>query len=212
MRRYNANCHVLLIDMSNKRFHVTRYTGLKTVSLIAQKYHATIVVNGDGWGTVGYPNSIAASDGKVYQTKQFDFRPWINISKDNKVSFDSNYRIWKRKLYNTVSGDRYIITKNGKYEERIRDFNKEPRTAVGLTRDDRLILIVADGRTEESQGLSFRELGYIFEEFGAITAINLDGGGSSALWVKDRILNVPIEDGVPGKERAVANHLCVFIE
>jgi exopolysaccharide biosynthesis protein len=74
-----------------------------------------------------------------------------------------------------------------------------------------LILIVADGRTSASQGLSFRELGYLFEEYDTKTAINLDGGGSSALWIKDHIVNVPIDRGVPGQERAVANHLCIFI-
>lgn len=209
--RYGADVHVLLVALAGMRCHVTRYTGLKPVSLVARKLGAQIVVNGDGWGTAGYPNSIAASDGLVYQTRQFDFRPWINVSRDNQVSFDSNYRLWKRKLYNAVSGDRYIITRNGQYEDRIRDFNKEPRTAVGLARDGRLILLVADGRTPESSGLTFREMGYLFEEFGATTAINLDGGGSSALWFVDRIVNVPIEAGVPGRERAVANHLCVFV-
>jgi exopolysaccharide biosynthesis protein len=202
---------VLTIDTTNKRFYVTPYTGLKTVSQTAQTLNAQIVVNGDGWGTVGYPNSIAASNGKIYQTKQYGFRPWINISKENQVAFDSNWRKWKRKLYNAVSGDRYIINPNGQYNQKIAAFNKDPRTAIGVTGDDKLILIVADGRTNESAGLSFRELGYLFEEFGAKTAINLDGGGSTALWIKDRIVNVPIEEKIPGKERAVANHLCVFI-
>ena len=210
--RYNANCHVLIMDMSNKRFHVTPYSGLKTVSYAARKLEAQIVVNGDGWGIAGYPNSIAASDGKVDQGNQYHTRPWINISKNNNVSFDSRWRKWKKKVYNTVSGDRYIINKDGKYNHNITAFNKDPRTAIGLTLDGKLILIVADGRTNESAGLSFRELGYIFEEFGTKTAINLDGGGSSALWIKDRIVNVPIDRGEPGRERWVANHLCVFTE
>jgi len=212
LRRFNADCHVLLFDMSNKRFHITPYTGLKTVSTMARKVKAPIVVNGDGWGIAGFPNSISSSDGKVDQKNQFDFRPWINIAKNNTVTFDSNWRKWKKNVYNTVSGDRYIINKDGKYNQNINDFHKDPRTAIGLTQDGKLILIVADGRTSESAGLSFRELGFIFEEFRTKTAINLDGGGSSALWIKDRIVNVPIENGVPGRERAVANHLCVFME
>jgi SH3-like domain-containing protein len=212
MKRYNANCHILVIDPSNVRFHVTRYRGLKTVSHIARSLNADIVVNGDGWGTAGYPNSIAASEGKVYQKKQYHFRPWINISRNNKITFDHNWRRWKKKLYNTISGDRYLIDKNGEYMYGIRATNKDPRTAAGVTRDGKLILIVADGRTQESQGLSFRELGYLLEEFGAQTAINLDGGGSTALWIKDGIVNIPIDRGVPGQERAVANHLCIFVD
>jgi hypothetical protein len=43
----------------------------------------------------------------------------------------------------------------------------------------------------------------------------MDGGGSSTMVIRDRqgravVLNSPIESGVPGKERAVANHLGVF--
>ena len=59
---------------------------MKTVSQIAQVLHAAIVVNGDGWGIAGYPNSVAASDGKIYQNKQFDFRPFINIAKNNTIT------------------------------------------------------------------------------------------------------------------------------
>jgi len=211
MRRYDSDCHILIIDPANKRFHVTPYTGLKTVSAMARKSKADVVVNGDGWGSAGFPNSIAASDGKVDQNKQFDGRPWINISRDNRISFNSNWRKWKKKVYNAVSGDRYVIN-NWKYNQKITDTRIHPRTAVGVTQGNKLILIVADGRTSKSRGLSLRELGYIFEEFSTKTAINLDGGGSSALWIKDRIVNVPIEDiDNPGIERAVANHLCIFI-
>lgn len=209
VRRFNANCHILVIDPSGKRFHVTPYTGLKTVSQTAQALGAQIVVNGDGWGIRGrIPNSIAASDGRIYQRRQLDFRPWIDISLINRISF-----AWRKptNLYNAVSGDRYLV-QNGRYNEAISNVTKDPRTAIGLTRDGKLILIVADGRTSQSSGLSFRELANIFLELGTITAINLDGGGSSAMWIKDRIVNVPIDENIPGKERLVANHLCIFTD
>jgi exopolysaccharide biosynthesis protein len=83
-----------------------------------------------------------------------------------------------------------------------------PRTAVGLSQDGRrLILLVADGRREGVPGLTLRELAELMAWHGACTAVNLDGGGSSALWLGDRIVNRP-SDGV---ERRVANHLGVVI-
>jgi hypothetical protein len=206
-RRFNANCHILLIDPIGRKFHVTPYTGLKPVSQAARQLGASIVVNGDGWGTrQQFPNSIAASDGNFYMRGQMDYNPWINISKDNKITF-----AWRKpeNLYNAVSGDRYLI-ENGKYNEAITNVTKDPRTVIGLSRQNKLILIVADGRTSQSAGLSFREASTMLLEFDAVTAINLDGGGSSALWINDRIVNVPIDEGIPGKERAVANHLCIF--
>jgi exopolysaccharide biosynthesis protein len=81
-----------------------------------------------------------------------------------------------------------------------------PRTAVGLSADRRrLLLLVADGRRVEASGPTLPELAALMVEVGACTALNLDGGGSSALWVRDRIVNQP-SDLV---ERPVANHLAV---
>lgn len=81
-----------------------------------------------------------------------------------------------------------------------------PRTAVGLSADRRQVLfVVADGRREGVPGLTLAELAALLVEVGACSALNLDGGGSSALWLRDRIVNQP-SDGV---ERPVANHLAV---
>jgi hypothetical protein len=209
MRRFNADCHILITDPLGKRFHVTPYTTLKTVSQAAKELEAPLVVNGDGWGIrQRYPNSIAASDGNFYMQSQMDYRPWVNISEDNAISF-----AWRtpENLYNAVSGDRFLI-QNGKYNEAITNVTKDPRTAVGLSRQGKLILIVADGRTTQSAGLSFREVSNILLGLDTVTAINLDGGVSSAMWINDRIVNIPIDENIPGNERPVANHLCVFLK
>ena len=58
-----------------------------------------------------------------------------------------------------------------------------------------------------TEGLTFPQLASVLQEYGAVTAINLDGGGSSTLYADNKVQNIPIEDDVPGKERAVANHL-----
>jgi exopolysaccharide biosynthesis protein len=193
--------------MAGKRFHVTPFTGFRPVSQVGRDLGAQIVVNGDGWKE-RVPMSIAASDGLFYQRRQKDFRPWVNISQNNQVSF-----AWRNpaNLFNAVSGDRFLI-QNGRYNEAITDVSQQPRTALGFIPPGKLILLVADGRTTASAGLTFKNIATIFIEHGVTTAINLDGGGSSAMWIKNRIVNVPIHDpGNPGVERAVANHLCIFI-
>lgn len=81
-----------------------------------------------------------------------------------------------------------------------------PRTAAGLSNDGRtLYLVVADGRREGVPGLTLPELAAFLAELGACRAMNLDGGGSSALWLGDRIVNRPSD----GMERKVGNHLAV---
>lgn len=66
-----------------------------------------------------------------------------------------------------------------------------PRTAAGRTADGRLILLVIDGRQPESRGVDLRELALIMRDLGAVDALNLDGGGSSALVVGGIPLNRP---------------------
>lgn len=80
-----------------------------------------------------------------------------------------------------------------------------PRTAVGNNADNtKLVVLIVDGRSEVSDGCTSKVLADIMRYVGCDDAINLDGGGSSELYVKNLgICNVPSD----GKERTVANGL-----
>lgn len=81
-----------------------------------------------------------------------------------------------------------------------------PRTAVGLSANGRtMYFVVADGRREGVPGPTLPELAAFMDEIGACVAMNLDGGGSSAMWVEDEIVNRPSD----GAERKVGDHLAV---
>ena len=89
-----------------------------------------------------------------------------------------------------------------------------PRTAVGIARGGReLLLLVVDGRQEGySLGVALHELAALLQALGATEGINLDGGGTSTLVVQGPdteplVLNRPIHQGVPGRERVSASHL-----
>ncbi len=66
-----------------------------------------------------------------------------------------------------------------------------PRTAVGITAQGDLILLLVDGRQLISRGVDLKELAQILFDLGCQDAINLDGGGSSALVVNGVLLNRP---------------------
>jgi hypothetical protein len=83
---------------------------------------------------------------------------------------------------------------------------RHPRTAVGQLADGRVILVVADGRSSLSAGLTIPQLAKEMARLGAVTAMSLDGGGSSTMAFDGRVLNRP-SDGAP---RAVADGLFVF--
>ncbi len=113
---------------------------------------------------------------------------------------------WMR---NAVGG-RPLLVRDG---EALTSFNRtdcsdrHPRTAVGLSRDRQtLYLAVVDGRSGVSVGMNCRELATLMAGLGAWTAMNLDGGGSTTMWLRGAgVLNAPSD----GTERTVSNHLAV---
>jgi exopolysaccharide biosynthesis protein len=82
---------------------------------------------------------------------------------------------------------------------------RHPRTAVGLKKDGTLVILVADGRREGALGFTGPEMSEIFLAEGAVDAINLDGGGSTTLYIaaEGGVQNKPSD----GHERVVVNHL-----
>ncbi|MEN3001651.1 MAG: phosphodiester glycosidase family protein [Armatimonadota bacterium] len=120
-----------------------------------------------------------------------------------------------REVTEAIAGGPWLV-RNGKpvapeeYEQA--GFNRgfwerrHPRTAVGRTAKGELLWLVVDGRQAHSQGVSLPELAQLMLRYGAVDAINLDGGGSSTLVVRDLLLNSPSD----GSERPVANLWLLF--
>ena len=79
-----------------------------------------------------------------------------------------------------------------------------PRTAVAIREDGSYLFIVSDGRTGESEGLSLYELAAFAKSLGAVTAYNLDGGGSSTMVFNGTLVNNPVSSGTV-KERKVSD-------
>jgi exopolysaccharide biosynthesis protein len=113
-----------------------------------------------------------------------------------------------------VLGAGPMLLKNGslfvtaKLEEFPADISvgRAPRTALGVTKDGHILLVVVDGRQpEHSIGMTLTELAGFMKELGAIQAMNLDGGGSSEMTVGDDVVNQPSD----GRERAVGTAIVV---
>ncbi|MBE7702689.1 MAG: phosphodiester glycosidase family protein [Cyanobacteria bacterium SIG28] len=84
---------------------------------------------------------------------------------------------------------------------------RNPRTAIGYTNDNHLIMLTADGREGASVGLTLIELANLMKEFGCINAMNLDGGGSTVMYVKGKIVNKPaVQGGIPLSHTLTVKH------
>ena len=85
---------------------------------------------------------------------------------------------------------------------------RHPRTAIGIRRDGRLVLVTVDGRQpKKSVGMTIKELAALMIELECRDALNLDGGGSTAMVIKNRVVNNPSDQA---GERPVSDALLVY--
>ena len=105
-----------------------------------------------------------------------------------------------------------LNSENLEHHQRVR----HPRTAVGITENNHFIMLVVDGRRTSRKGMSCRELTrFMVKWFNPQYAINLDGGGSTSMWVEGlgtskNDVNSPSDGGVSGQERARDTHILIL--
>lgn len=99
-----------------------------------------------------------------------------------------------------IGGGPYLV-KNGQVyvdmtEQKLGSIGgRNPRTAIGYTADNNLVIVTVDGRESSSIGMTLFELANFMKSIGCYNAMNLDGGGSTVLYVKGKVVNHP---KVPG--------------
>lgn len=99
-----------------------------------------------------------------------------------------------------ISGGPYLIKKGQVYvdmtEQKLGSIGgRNPRTAVGYTADNNLIIVTVDGRESSSVGMTLFELANFMKSLGCYNAMNLDGGGSTVLYINGRVVNHPQVQG-----------------
>jgi exopolysaccharide biosynthesis protein len=199
----------------------------RTTSQFLDDHDMQIAINGDGYfylDPTDYPPlsyctssdpvkliGYAASRGKVYSPKA-PGHPVLYINQRNEITFD----VPKGKIFNAISGDRMLVSKGKKVAGLdAQVFN--PRTAIGINQNGRYVyLMVIDGR-ETSIGATFSQTADLLLSHGVYHAMALDGGGSSTMVIEGvnrlpRLLNTPVNQDTPKKERAVANHLGISLK
>lgn len=230
--------HVLVIDTKTKgmSFLVTPPSDVngeavtaRTTSEFLEEFGAQIAINGDGFfpwwsrspmdyyphnGDAVSPNGLTAYQGNLYADGLQDIRPepTLYISRRNDLTFNRQ----PNKIFHAISGDRMLIL-GGEIVAELDDSEIHPRTAIGVNRNGRwLYLVVVDGRQPfYSAGATFQELAQLLKDLGANFAMALDGGGSSTMVIEGEngepvILNSPIDNYIPGRERPVANHFGIY--
>ena len=182
-------------------------------SVTAANNNAILAINGDFYGAnttgyvirngVVYRNTIRedASNGDLAIYKDGSF----GIVYENDVSAED---LVKNGVVNLLAFGPTLVN-NGKItvssnSEVGQSMASNPRTAIGIIDKNHYVIVVSDGRTSESQGLSLYQLAQVMKSYGVKTAYNLDGGGSSTLYFNRKVVNKPTTNGTIS-ERAVSD-------
>jgi len=166
---------------------------------------ANVVTSKPGGGGVTVPANgfiLVASGGA---------RPWLEkVKRGDKATLTIKSIGWDGYVTALGAGPRLVNNSKVDVTASRENFRSDvasglaPRSAFGIDKQGRYIMLVADGRQKNySTGLTLTELAQTMQKLGAVDALNLDGGGSSVMVVKDKVVNRPSD----GYERSVSNAL-----
>jgi hypothetical protein len=137
-----------------------------------------------------------------------------NVIAGDTVKLLLEFTSMRPKLNQLIGGYPKIINNGSNYVQQgynqeggpPHTFERHPRTAIGFSEDStKVYFITVDGRGY-SVGMTLNELADFMIEIGVHHGLNLDGGGSTTMWVRNKIVNNP-SDGI---ERAVGNGMLVY--
>ena len=138
-----------------------------------------LVIYGDGTMDIIDESEVTAEELAAQGAVQiFSFGP--GLVEDGEIAVDANTEVDQSKSSN-------------------------PRTAIGMIEPGHYVMVVSDGRTSESEGLTLYELAQVMQELGCTEAYNLDGGGSSTMYYNGEVINNPTTGGNRIKERSVSD-------
>lgn len=233
--------HIVTIDLSdpNVSLHVAPSgddpdgpgpweTTLATVREIARREQFDLAINGGFFsvrderevmgqkvryfaGNAANFAGVAISGGRIWSDEPG--RPLLVVGEDGRARID-RYLSPPEGAREAIAGNVMLLRAGRPLPQR--NNLRHPRTAVGVNDDGtRLTILVVDGRREgHSIGMTYTELAEVFQRLGCWSAMNLDGGGSTTLVMRDeagvlRVMNRPSDGGeVAGAlsiERAVAS-------
>ena len=210
---YVADVHLASADHLKTAFADNTYgrNVTDTTSDIAESVDAILAVNGDFYGA--QQEGYVIRGGILYRSAAKKGAEDLVIYADGSFGIIREAEITAQELLE--SGARDVLSfgpalvENGEISVSVNDEvgrakASNPRTAIAVIDELHVLLVVSDGRTKESEGLSLYELAAFLQSKGVQTAYNLDGGGSSTMVFNGRVVNNPTS-GRGIKERSVSD-------
>lgn len=229
--------HLCVIEIparSHRRLAFVHDTALTSVSELAQRSNAYAAVNGTFFDmTYGNPICYLRIDGVTLgentpqhddsvHRKYYQHATLLLDSGRPRLAVPDSNRLWEDALMdsNVMTAGPMLVASGKEVPQRDdRTFvtHRHNRTALGIRPDGTTLLVVVDGRfKQQAEGLSIPELQRVMRWLGCSDAINLDGGGSTTMYVHNRphdgIVNYPSDNRRHDHEgqRPVSNAILVL--
>lgn len=217
------------VAMPNNSTNVSGGWIRQTLTEMASKMNAprarvAAMVNGDFWQMISPINPKGpVHKGGTIVSSQWDYD---SMQPQQGLSFigvrnDGSMIIAPRSMYEEekghlreCTGAGFMVLSEGRFPGS--DYvARDPRTAIGYTEDGIVWLLNCDGRKSfGADGMTYKEMGYIFQALGCVNAVNMDGGGSAQMLIRHPIANVWQIRNSPadGAERPVINGWAVLVD
>lgn len=178
-------------NLNEKGFKIGDYIKTKKVSA---------AINGGGFkddgghGHGGIPLGIIIKDNNIIYAEDKPSYNFVGFNKDN-ILITGNFSLNEIKKMNIRDGVSYfcrlIVNGTGLIEESTNNSGIQPRTAIGQTKDGKILMLVIDGRQLHSIGATLKQVQDTLLEYGAYNAVSLDGGSSSVMYYKNEMVSKP---------------------
>ncbi len=195
---------MLIQDPARVQVAVTNAMGEsgERVSEMAKRLGAVAAINAGGFndpngkGNGGFPMGAVIHAGKVlYDDSNGASQAIIGIDTKGKLIVDTmtTHQAMARGIQEAISFYPSLVQDGRGVVKGDGGWGVGPRTAIGQLADGTIMFVVIDGRQIQSLGATLRDLQQIFLDYGAVTAVNLDGGSSTTLYYDGQIINRPAD-------------------
>ena len=182
-----------------------------TTSATASAVNAILAINGDYYGA--QRSGYVIRNGVLYRSRGSGGEDLViyadgsfGIIDEDEISAQAllDAGAWNVLSFGPALVENYAVSVS-QNDEVGKAMASNPRTAIGILSEGHYLFVVADGRTNESEGLTLYELATFLQSLGVETAYNLDGGGSSSMVFLGNVINNPTSGGRNSGERSVSD-------
>ena len=169
-----------------------------TIEQMVRRFDAVAGINAGGFldpngeGNGSQPDSTVVVDGRIYCSDLGCSGGIAALDADHILHVAnamSDQELIENRIRYAVCYGPVLISNGEPADPESLPISLNPRTAIGQRSDKAILLLVIDGRQVSSMGASFQDEVEIMQRYGAVNAINLDGGSSSVMWYRGSYIN-----------------------